>query len=108
VADEGPAKSQDDVNLSSDIVEMEIDDSFHDTSDSGNSTDSRRGEHVPPTPQHKADQASQFPEVFQARQGYNSVGDRRKRDLRAQIIEHLHLHLQLIWSVKIYRYHTNR
>ena len=58
---------------------MEIDDSFDDTC----------SEHVHPTSQNKADQASQFPEVFQARQGYESVGDRRKRDLRAQIIEEM-------------------
>ena len=58
---------------------MEIDDLFDDT----------HSEHVQPTSQQKTDQVSQFPEVFQARQGYESVGDRRKRDLRAQIIEEM-------------------
>ena len=58
---------------------MEIDGSFDNTC----------SEHVQRTSQHKTDQASQFPEVFQARQGYESVGDRRKRDLRAQIIEEM-------------------
>jgi len=56
--------------------EMAIDYSFDDTSDIGKSRNFRRGEHVHPTSQCKADQASQFPEVFQARQGYESVEDR--------------------------------
>ena len=79
MADKGPAKSQDDFNLSSDPFETEIDDSFDDTC----------SKHVQPTSQHKADQASQFPKVFQARQGYESVRDRSKRDLRAKIIEEM-------------------
>lgn len=69
MADEGHAKSQDDVNLSSDPIETEIHDSFDDTSDIGNSTNFRREEHVHLTSQHKADQASQFLEVFQTHHG---------------------------------------
>ena len=48
-----------------------------------------RCEELQQTSQNKADKASQFPEMMQARQGYESVGDRRKRDLRSQIIEEM-------------------
>lgn len=85
--DAGPSTSQDDTrDFCPDPTEMVTGTSDNNTSVIEHSNDFRC-EELQQTSQNKADKASQFPEMMQARQGYESVGDRRKRDLRSQIIE---------------------
>ena len=82
-------------HLYPDPAEGDIDNnSDDDTSAIWQGNDLRHEEKLLQASQHKADKASQFPELVQARQGYESVGDRRKRDLRTQIIEEMDKLLQ--------------
>ena len=46
------------------------------------------------------DKACQFPEVVQTRQGYETVGDRQKREFRAQIMEEIDKLLQNYTSLR--------
>lgn len=70
--------------MNSDLVEI----GFHNSSDdiSGEGHHFPHEDQVHETPD-EADKASQFPEMVQARQGYESVEGTRKRDLQAQMIE---------------------
>ena len=73
----GPSTSQEDISdFYPDPAEMVTGNSDDDTSVIEHGTDFRCEEQLHKTSQNKADKASQFPKMVQARQGYESVGDR--------------------------------